>query len=141
LSRPALLAGALLHDLAKIYTVDYPGDHAQIGAAVAVRETRNYLVGQMIYHHVGWPWEVDINNDYLLHVLLLDYADKRVKHDRIVPLEERFADLRLRYGRNERSLAAIAFSQLQGQEIELALSRRLEVPVDEYPFDSGRLVS
>jgi putative nucleotidyltransferase with HDIG domain len=140
LSRPALLAGALLHDLAKIYTVDYPGDHAQIGAAIAVRETRNYMVGQMIYHHVGWPWEVDINNDYLLHVLLLDYADKRVKHDSIVTLEERFADLRQRYGRTERSLAAIAFSQLQGLEIEQALSRRLEVPVNEYPFDRGRLV-
>jgi hypothetical protein len=140
LSRPALLAGALLHDLAKIYTVDYPGDHAQIGAAVVVRETRNYLVGQMVYHHVGWPWQADIGNDYLLHVLLVNYADKRVKHDRIVTLEERFADLRQRYGRTGRSRSAIACSYLQGREIEQALSRRLEVPVYEYPFDSRRLV-
>jgi putative nucleotidyltransferase with HDIG domain len=140
LSMPALLAGALLHDIAKIYTVNYPGDHAQIGAAIAVRETHNYMVGQMIYHHVGWPWKVDMHNGYLLHILLLDYADKRVKHDRIVTLEERFADLRQRYGRSERSLKAIAFSHLQGQEIEKALSERLEVAINEYPFDSGRLV-
>jgi putative nucleotidyltransferase with HDIG domain len=140
LSMPALLAGALLHDLAKIYTVEYSGDHAQIGAAIVVCETRNYLVGQMVYHHVGWPWQADTGNDYLLHVLLLNYADKRVKHDRIVTLEERFADLRQRYGRTERSRSAIACSYLQGREIEQALSERLEVQVDEYSFDSRRLV-
>jgi putative nucleotidyltransferase with HDIG domain len=140
LSIPALLAAALLHDIAKIYTVNYPGDHAQIGAAIAVRETHNYMIGQMIYHHVGWPWKVDMQNVYLLHILLLDYADKRVKHDKIVTLEERFTDLRQRYGRSERSLNAIAFSHRQGQEIEKALSECLEVSINEYPFDSGRLV-
>jgi putative nucleotidyltransferase with HDIG domain len=140
LSLQTLLAGALLHDIAKIYSVHYPGDHAQTGAAIAVRETHNYLIGQMVYHHVGWPWAVDIYNEQSLHALLLDYADKRVRHDQIVTLEERFADLRQRYGRSERSLAMIEFSRLQGYEIEKALSERLEVSVNEYPFDSGRLV-
>jgi hypothetical protein len=31
---------------------------------------------------------------------VVNYADKRVRHDRIVSLEERFNDLKDRYGRN-----------------------------------------
>ncbi|MDL2307631.1 HDIG domain-containing protein [Desulfovibrio sp. OttesenSCG-928-C06] len=140
LDRPTLLAGGLLHDLAKMYTVNYPGDHAQVGAALVLRETKNYRVAQMVYHHVDWPWEADVDNDIILHVLLLIYADKRVMHDQIVSLEQRFRDLNQRYGKTERSRAILAHSHYRGLEIEKALSKRLEVKIDEYPVDSGRLV-
>lgn len=137
---PYLLAGGLLHDLAKMYTIKYGGDHAQLGAALVMRETRNPLLAQMVYHHVGWPWRVDVNNDHVLHVLLAGYADKRVKHDRIVTLEERFADLRERYGHNERSRNFLAHSCLQANEIETKLAELLEVPLHEHSFNSRRLV-
>ena len=137
---PYLLAGGLLHDLAKIYTIRHGGDHAQLGAALVLRETGNPLLAQMVYHHVGWPWRVDISNDHALHVLLTGYADKRVRHDAIVNLEERFVDLRARYGKTECSRNALARAYLQAQEIETKLSELLEVSLSEYSFDSGRLV-
>ncbi|MDR2892567.1 MAG: HD domain-containing protein [Deltaproteobacteria bacterium] len=136
LSRSTLLSGGLLHDIAKMYTVHYPGNHAQIGAAVVLRETGNYLLSQMVYHHVNWPWEIDVYNDRILHVLLMSYADKRVMHDRIVSLEDRFADLKERYGHNERSLAMLTLAHRQAVEVEAALSRRLEVKINEYNFGS-----
>ena len=35
---------------------------------------------------------------------IVNYADKRVMHDRIVSLEERFSDLKERYGRIQRAM-------------------------------------
>lgn len=135
-----LLAGGLLHDLAKMYTIKHGGDHAQLGAALVLRETRNPLLAQMVYHHVGWPWRVDVSNDHVLHVLMTSYADKRVKHDGVVTLEERFADLIERYGKTERSRNFMAHAYLQALEIENRLSELLEVSLHEYSFDRGRLV-
>lgn len=140
LSRPVILAGALLHDIAKIYTIQHGGDHAQLGAAIARRETRNYCIAGMVYHHVHWPWQIDVFNDRMLAPLLLVYADKRVMHDRIVNIEERFEDLIKRYGRTEHSRAMLLLSKEQGIQIEKALSRRLEVSLNEYSFDCRRLV-
>jgi len=140
ISRPVLLAGALLHDIAKAYTIEYGGSHAQFGAAWILRETKNYRVAQMVYHHVHWPWGVDIFNDVALGPLLLVYADKRVKHDQIVGIEERFEDLFRRYGHTETARLLIAESKEQGLQIERALSERLGVTVSEYSFDCRRLV-
>lgn len=139
-NRPLILAGALLHDLAKSYTIQHGGNHAQLGAGWVVQETGNYQIAQMVYHHVNWPWEPDLSNESMLPALLLVYADKRVKHDRIVPLEERFEDLFKRYGHNELSRSYIAASREQGILVEQAISKRLGVAVNEYSFDCRRLV-
>lgn len=138
--RPLVLAGALLHDLAKSYTIRYGGSHSQLGAGWVVQETGNYRLAQMVYHHVHWPWELDIENESMLPGLLVLYADKRVKHDRIVTLEERFDDLMRRYGVNAVARAHIRQSHEQGLVLEKALSKRLGVAVDEYSFDCRRLV-
>lgn len=140
LNRPQLLAGALLHDIAKTYTIKYGGSHAQLGAGWVVQETGNYQIAQMVYHHVHWPWALDIENTAMLPSLLVLYADKRVKHDRIVTLEERFEDLMKRYGVNELAREYIRQSREQGLAVEKALSKRLGVSVDEYSFDCRRLV-
>jgi putative nucleotidyltransferase with HDIG domain len=139
-NRPLILAGALLHDIAKSYTIKYGGSHAQLGAGLVVRETGSHRLAQMVYHHVYWPWELDIENEAMLPSLLVLYADKRVKHDRIVTMEERFEDLMERYGVNETARAHIELSREQGLVIEKALCKRLGVGVDEYSFDCRRLV-
>lgn len=139
-NRPLVLAGALLHDLAKTYTIGHGGSHAQLGAGWVVKETGNYRLAQVVYHHVHWPWELDIENESMLAPLLVLYADKRVKHGNIVSLEERFEDLIKRYGVNETARRNIALSHEQGLIVEKALSKRLGVAVDEYTFDCRRLV-
>lgn len=139
-NRPLMLAGALLHDLAKSYTIKNGGSHAQLGAGWVVQETGNYQLAQMVFHHVNWPWALDINNESMLPSLLVVYADKRVKHDCIVTLEERFDDLFKRYGVNATARMYIAASREQGLVLEKDLSKLLGVAVDEYTFDCRRLV-
>lgn len=133
-----LLSCGLLHDIAKSYTIKHGGSHAQLGAAWIVAETGNPALAQGIMHHVHWPWDVDIERFFL--PLTIIYADKRVKHDRIVTLEERFEDLLVRYGRTEDICQHIRGSFEQAQTIEKALENRLGIALHECSFDSGRLV-
>lgn len=136
---PALcLAAGLLHDIAKSYTVQYGGSHAQIGASWVVDSTGNHKVAQAVYHHVEWPWPLP---DDLLHpVFLVIYADKRARHDECVTLEERYEDLLVRYGTNEHSRAAIERGREHSQTIERVLSAQLELPLHESTVVGGRLV-
>jgi putative nucleotidyltransferase with HDIG domain len=137
---PLLLAGSLLHDLAKAYTIEFGGNHAHLGAAWTQRETGNPRVAQMVFHHVHWPWPLDLDNESMLPSLLVLYADKRIRHDALVSIEERFQDLLQRYGHTERTRMFIKASMEQGLEVEQALSARLGVNLDEDTFDSRRLV-
>lgn len=49
-------AAGLLHDIAKSYTVQFGGSHAQIGASWVIDSTGSHKVAQAVYHHVEWPW-------------------------------------------------------------------------------------
>lgn len=140
INRPLLLAGALLHDLAKAYTIEFEGNHAQLGAAWVRKETGNAGLAQMVFHHVHWPWAMDVYNESMLPSLLVAYADKRVKHDAIVTVEERFEDLMRRYGHNDIARMYISASKEQGLDLEKALSERLGVELNEHSFNCRRLV-
>jgi hypothetical protein len=136
----AVLASGLLHDLGKTYTIAHGGSHAQLGAAWVMRETRNAPIAQSVMFHVHWPWEERMDDDSLFLVLSIVYADKRVRHDAYVSLDERFADLIDRYGVDAFTRSRIELSLQQGKRIEAALSRRLEVHLHEHTADNGRLV-
>ena len=98
-------AGALLHDIAKTITLK-TGErfHDRIGADLIIK--------------LGYPEVAEICAS---HVLLnsfnphgnveereiVHYSDKRVKHSKIVSLEERFEDLLVRYGTTEEKIATI----------------------------------
>ena len=134
----ALRAAGLLHDLAKTYTVRYGGNHCQLGAAWVMALTKNPAIAQAVRHHVVWPGPVDVNTHFLPLVII--YADKRVKHDTIVTLPERFADLFDRYGVSEERIAAMRRSFAQVEDIESRLSSLLEVDLNAHSFDSRRMV-
>lgn len=139
----AILAAGLLHDLGKTYTIRHGGNHAQLGASWAMRETGNGPVARAVLFHVHWPWDeaplLEGDGD-LFMVMAIIYADKRTRHDCYVSLNERFEDLLDRYGVNEYVRQRIALSHAQGKRIEAALSRRLGVNLDECIADCGRLV-
>ena len=134
----ALRAAGLLHDLAKTYTVRYGGNHSQLGAAWVMALTGNPAIAQAVRHHVVWPGSVDIHTHFLPLVII--YADKRVKHDHIVTLPERFADLVHRYGTSDERIASMHRSFAQVEHIETELSTFLEVDLHAYPFDSRGMV-
>ncbi|MGE4440346.1 MAG: HD domain-containing protein [Desulfomicrobium sp.] len=131
-------AAGLLHDLGKTYSIEHGGNHSQIGAAWVMDLIRNPRIAQGIVHHVHWPGPLDLDRHFL--PLAIIYADKRVKHDRIVGMEERFADLFERYGHTERSREWITRSFNQGRELEQLLSTFLGENIHEYPFDRRGLV-
>ncbi|MFW6055546.1 MAG: HD domain-containing protein [Thermodesulfobacteriota bacterium] len=137
-SRRQVEASALLHDLAKTYTIRHGGNHSQLGGAWVVNLTGNLAVAQAVIHHVHWPGEIVVQK-HLLPLLIL-YADKRVKHDGIVYIEDRFEDLFVRYGINEHRIKLMQRSLEQTRTIENKLSQELEVDLYAYPFDSRGLV-
>ncbi|WP_235894038.1 HD domain-containing protein [Oceanidesulfovibrio indonesiensis] len=133
-----VLACGLLHDIAKDFTIRHGGNHAVLGAAWALEATRNPVIAQGVMHHVYWPWAVELETAFL--PLAIIYADKRVRHDAIVSLEDRFDDLMARYGKNESIRARIRISQRQAEAIGSRFSSLLGTDVNACSFDSGRLV-
>ncbi|TVQ97101.1 MAG: HD domain-containing protein [Desulfovibrionales bacterium] len=131
-------AAAMLHDVAKFYTIRHGGSHSQIGAAWVQERTGNPVVARAVLHHVDWPFPMDLQR-YPVS-LVVCYSDKRVRHTEIVSLDERFADLQERYGMNAKARQHIQQSLEQGRAIERLLSKALKVEFDAYSFDSWRLV-
>ncbi len=149
---PAIHAAGLLHDLAKMHTVRHGGNHAQMGAAWARRETGNQQVAHGILHHVRWPWPLAtesaaepgsaffgvLDRHFIAFAIL--YADKRVRHSEEVNMDERFEDIYQRYGISPLHRERIAETHRQAVTVERLLSARLGVDLHAYTFDSGRLV-
>ncbi len=131
-------ASALLHDIAKSYTIAHGGSHAQMGSSLVVQATGNRHIAQGVALHVEWPWKLPKNICDLPFFII--YADKRIMHDTCVSLEERYKDLLQRYGDTEHHKKMITLSYEQGVKIENALSALLECDLNAYTLNSGRLV-
>ena len=97
LSLPLLEAGALLHDIAKTATLHNGGEHARLGAQWLI-DLGYPTVAEIVREHV-WLSRHPAEPGPLREVELVNYADKRVLHDQVVTLGQRFDDLRRRYGR------------------------------------------
>lgn len=136
-------AAGLLHDIAKAWSLNYGGSHAQVGASWLIAATGHRRLAQAVYHHVEWPWALPENlaSGRLAPTFLVMYADKRVEHDTIVGVEDRFDDLLVRYGKTEASRTTIARGRLQIRTIERILSAQLEFSPHESTFAGGRLVN
>jgi len=87
-------ASALLHDLCKMECIRSGLDHASRGEEV-LRRYGYPRVARVVGQHVS------LRSSTLDEAMVVNYADKRVMHTRIVPLETRFADLMERYGTDE----------------------------------------
>ena len=62
---------------------------------------------------------------------VVNYADKRVLHTRVVTVTDRFTDLRERYGRTPEALVRIAAMEVRTR----ALEEKLFAPLDLSPLD------
>ncbi len=135
---PVTRAAGLLHDVAKSYCVRHGGGHAQIGASWVLAATGNHYIAQAVMHHVEWPWHLPENVCLPAH--FVSYADRRVRHDEYVSLEDRYTDLQDRYGKTPERQASIRASQQQAIKLERALSAHLELPLYACTLSGGRLV-
>lgn len=136
----AVRAAGLLHDLGKTYCIKYGGNHAVLGGAWTLKETKNFDVAQGVILHVYWPWSIPEDHTILCLPFLILYADKRVRHDHCVSIKDRYEDILKRYGKTEHEIRGIMHSWKQTEKIEKILSKYLELNFNENSFNCGRLV-
>jgi uncharacterized protein len=85
--------GALLHDIARAYSIETGDDHTSVGGTW-LKEKGFHRVADIVRHHVHFPDE----EMRISEVAVVNYADKRVMETTIVDLNERFEDFIQRHG-------------------------------------------
>ena len=114
---PLISIGALLHDLGKTPCLGTAQNHARWGAEVL--SSLGYPeLAQVVREHVRLAEEFVNDPRPLREAEVVNYADKRVLHTRVVSLADRFADLKERYGRTPEALARIAAMEVRSQALE-----------------------
>lgn len=121
--RNLVIAGALLHDIAKTPCLDGSCEHAQAGAAICTREGYPDLAEIVAEHVLLQNHEPErFQTGCFLAKELVYYADKRVRHAHVVTLEERLEYILEHYGRDDpvrHRLIADNFSKCQVLERHL----------------------
>lgn len=98
-NREETIAGALLHDIAKTLCIKTGCQHADIGGQICA-ELGFPQLGEIVVEHVVLRhFHADLYRRGLFGAKeLVFYADKRVLHDRVVPLADRLEYILKRYG-------------------------------------------
>ena len=126
-------AASLLHDLTKTECLKTKDDHAQT-ASQQLKRMGYERVGEVVAQHIWLMKEGDPS--CVSEEEIVNYADKRVMHDRIVPLEERFSDLKARYGLNQKAMDYLERLQKEIYGIESKIFLILQID----PNDIQRLL-
>jgi putative nucleotidyltransferase with HDIG domain len=95
LNGPLVQAAALLHDITKTRSFETEENHALTGSRV-LADFGYPQVGDLVRQHVRLDNYAEPQN--LSEAVIVNYADKRVLHDRIVSLDERMEYIMKRYG-------------------------------------------
>ena len=95
MDRKLVQAAALLHDITKTRSFETEENHALTGGQV-LADLGYPEIGNLVRQHV----RLDDYSDHksLSEAVIINYADKRVLHDRIVSLDERMSYIQERYG-------------------------------------------
>ena len=98
-NREETIAGALLHDIAKTLCIKTGCHHAEIGRQICV-DLGYPEIGDIVAEHVVLQhFHADLYHRGLFGAKeLVYYADKRVRHDQVVPLASRLEYILERYG-------------------------------------------
>jgi putative nucleotidyltransferase with HDIG domain len=116
-------AASLLHDIGKTSSLNSAEDHAEIGRQICLQNNLEDIA-DIVGEHIRLK-DYKINGKYSEKEIVF-YADKRVNHDKIVPLDKRLAYLIERYGKNQEGLeAAIRLNFELCKKIEKKLFRKL----------------
>jgi uncharacterized protein len=94
LNKKLISAGAILHDVSKMPAMEEGKYHGEMGSDLMI-ELGFPEVAPIVRQHVFLD---DYEGDLISEAGLVNYADKRVNHDEIVTLDERFSYLFERYG-------------------------------------------
>lgn len=128
LDRELVRAAALLHDITKTKSLRTGENHARTGALLL--EARGYPeVGKIIGEHVRLSsYEASQVPD---ETEIINYADKRVLHERITSLRERMEYILERYGREPGDVLRIRNTWEMTKTLEARLFRFLPFSPDD----------
>ena len=135
-------AASLLHDITKTRCLSTGEPHAETGQRML--EAMGYhRVGQVVGNHVRLREHP--NPRLITEDEVVNYADKRVMHDGIVSLDQRFADLRDRYGSNPEAQKFLRQMEAETRGIERKIFQELDVdpsavfslPIREGPLSTA----
>jgi len=96
LNREVIQASALLHDITKTRSFKTRENHAQTGERL-LRDLNYPEVGDIIGQHV--VLDVYMFSEPTNEAEIVNYADKRVLHDRVVSLKDRMTYVLKKYGK------------------------------------------
>ncbi len=127
INRNMVIAAALLHDITKTRALETRERHDQSGGEL-LRELGFASVSEIVEQHVIL---LDFNPlGKLEEREIINYADKRVMHDRIVSLAERAEDLIQRYGITEEIKSLIQQNVRNAYAVEKKIAGFMTVDLD-----------
>jgi uncharacterized protein len=129
LSLPLITVGALLHDIGKTACLGTLNNHAEYGAVI-LEELSYPHVAQVVREHVHLYDDI-VDDRHFREAELVNYADKRVLHDEVVTLQDRFVDLKVRYGRTPEALIRINATETRARGLEEKLFASLAIAPGE----------
>jgi len=133
LNRELIRSAALLHDITKTRSFQTGEDHAETGAQY-LTDLGYPEVGRIVGQHVRLN---RYGTSGATETEIVNYADKRVLHDRIVPLNERMGYILEKYGREPERKRAILLLWEKTEELEARLFAGLPFA----PEDVSRLLA
>lgn len=123
LSRELTVAAALLHDIAKTRSITEGGDHAEMGRTLCLALHLPEALAEIVGEHV--ILKHGLAGGRITEKEIVYYADKRVKHDRIVPLADRLEYILERYGQSAARRDAIHRNFVICQQLETNIFAQL----------------
>jgi uncharacterized protein len=119
-------AGALLHDITKTICIQTKENHAQTGGELLV--SLGYpAVADIVRQHICLDPESS-DPEAVTEAEVINYADKRVKHEEVVDIDERFRDVLDRYVKKLPGLQArFEEVQLETQLLEQKIFSKIDI--------------
>jgi putative nucleotidyltransferase with HDIG domain len=137
LNRELILAAALLHDITKTRSLHTNENHAETGAQL-LKDLGYPEVADIIGQHVRLNHN-DFVSDTPTDAQIVNYSDKRVLHDKIVPLNDRMGYILENYGNTLERKQLIRILWEKTQQLEDRLFAGLPFSPDDIIklIDSG----
>lgn len=117
-------AAALLHDIGKQQSLERGGDHALLGARMLEGIVPSAVAGIVSEHIHLEPSRVAAP---VTESVLVNYSDKRVMHDRVVSIEDRYYDLIARYAKSPSHRLRLLEKLDLYRELEKNIFSRLDI--------------
>lgn len=133
-------AGALLHDITKTRSIRTRENHALTGE-LFLQNAGYPRIGEVVRCHVELP--PTLLTGPVSPELVVNYADKRVLHEKIVALSCRFQDLIERYGKTAEARRRLRFLETQTLRIEERIFSLISFGPEDLPCfvgDGGKAV-